>query len=167
MPTGSGLLYFLQMGCQCSQVPGTRPRRSGAPHLENASRPSLDMPTGSGLPYILQMGCQCSQVPMTRPRRSGTPPPENASRPSLDMPTLSGLPYILQTGLVVSRYMRQPTEHTSQVGLRGLAQSQLEPGYFASWQTSLLPEATNSKYVQGQRAAICAAGTHQLRESSS
>merc|ERR1712072_1389072 len=64
--------------------------------------------------------------------------------------------------------------HTSQVGLRGLAQirqtmyfaSQLEPGYCASWQTSFLPEATNSKYVQGQRAAICAAGTHQLRESS-
>merc|ERR1711959_566222 len=89
---------------------------------ENASRPSLAMPTGSFLPYFLQMGCQCSQDPTTRPRRSGTPPPENASRPSLAMPAMSGLLYFLQMGLVVSRYMLQPTEHTSQVGLRGLAQ---------------------------------------------
>merc|ERR1711959_715338 len=81
-----------------------------------------DMAALSGLPYIPQMGCQCSQVPGTRPRRVGMPQPESASRPSLDMPAWSILPYILQKGLVVSRYMLQPTEHTSQVGLRGLAQ---------------------------------------------
>merc|ERR1712232_718827 len=104
MPTRSCLPYFLQMGCQCSQVPMTTPRRSGTPPPENASRPSLDMPSGSCLPYFLQMGCLCSQVPMTRPRRSGTPPPENASRPSLDMTEGSGLPYFLQMGLVVRRY---------------------------------------------------------------
>merc|ERR1711970_953077 len=71
----------------------------------------------------------------------------------------------------------QPTEHTGQCVLSGLAQirqtmyfaSQLEPGYCASWHTSLLPEAANSRYVQGLsvRAAICAAGTHQLCESLS